>query len=56
VKYCKELESVILKYEEKLRNGQGDKEELYQKVTEYLKDALDREQEAEYLYAKMVDL
>jgi regulator of replication initiation timing len=25
-------------------------------MTEYLKDALDKEQEAEYLYSKLVDL
>jgi len=56
MKYCKELESVILKHEQTIKKGQSEKEELYGKVVEYLKDALDREQEAEYLYAKMVDL
>lgn len=34
----------------------GTIEELQDKVCEYLKDALDKEQEAENLYIKLVDL
>jgi len=32
MKYCKELESVILKHEQTIKKGQSEKEELYGKV------------------------
>ena len=36
--------------------SQLQKEELNEKVVEYLKDALDKQQEAEMLYSKLVEL
>ena len=54
--YCKKLEKLLLIYEKELTDGSKEKEELQNKVVEYLKDALEKEQEAEYLYGKMVDL
>jgi hypothetical protein len=42
--YCRKLEGLLKKYERIITESQGRIEELQEKVYEYLKDALEKEQ------------
>ncbi len=53
--YIEKLESMILKYESIIKSDQEMVEELQERVYEYLKDALEKEQEAESLYTKLYE-
>ena len=48
------MQNLILKYERMLIEDQKQIEEYQEKVCEYLRDALDKEQEAENLFGKVV--
>ena len=48
------MQNLILKYERMLIEDQKQIEEYQEKVCEYLRDALDKEQEAESLFGKVV--
>jgi hypothetical protein len=53
--YIEKLESMILKYESIIKSDQEMVEELQDRVYEYLRDALEKEQEAELLYTKLYE-
>lgn len=53
--YIEKLESMILKYESIIKSDQEMVEELQERVYEYLRDALEKEQEAELLYTKLYE-
>lgn len=46
---------MIAKYEQMLSNDQRTIQDYQEKVCEYLKDALEKEQESEMLFAKVID-
>lgn len=53
--YARKLENLLKKYERIIIDNQGMIDDLQDKVYEYLKDALEKETEAEGLYLKLVD-